>query len=233
VIGIGIGIGHTTQQAPSVSGVRLRSDRTYHPAPWNQLPGRRRYGRWIEDIQITVPLIASVRRQILWSAETGPTAVDVRIRGSGGFGLLASSLLVFCSALYLILRRLFQLLVLFGRGDRAKEIEIAALRHQVSVLPGVTANATGAWVAQQARNLVMDLDETAEHLRFLIRDRDAKFTRVFDEVFTPSAPGWSGRRSAHHGRTRSPNAGSVPSAAKAPTGSSSTTSSFSWGACSL
>ena len=37
------------------------------------------------------------------------------------------------SLLYLILCRIFQLLVLLGRGDYAKEIEILALRHQVAV----------------------------------------------------------------------------------------------------
>jgi putative transposase len=49
---------------------------------------------------------------------------------------------------------------------------------------GATTNPTGAWVAQQARNLLMDLGEGAEHIKFLIRDRDAKFTCVFDQIFT-------------------------------------------------
>jgi putative transposase len=49
---------------------------------------------------------------------------------------------------------------------------------------GVTTNPTGSWVAQQARNLLMGLGERADYIRFLIRDRDAKYTRVFDEVCT-------------------------------------------------
>ena len=50
-------------------------------------------------------------------------------------------------------------------------------------LAGCTANPTGPWVTQQARQLAWTLQEQPARFRFLIRDRDSKFTRDFDAVF--------------------------------------------------
>lgn len=42
--------------------------------------------------------------------------------------------------------------------------------------------ATAAWVAQAARNLVMDLEDAGCHVTYLIRDRDGKYPRMFDAI---------------------------------------------------
>jgi putative transposase len=64
---------------------------------------------------------------------------------------------------------------------------LAVIEHasrRVRVL-GVTAHPNAAWVTRAARNLVMDLDETGpvrHHVRYLIRDRDATYPALFDEI---------------------------------------------------
>jgi putative transposase len=47
----------------------------------------------------------------------------------------------------------------------------------------VTAHPDGAWVTQQARNLLLVLSERGQQVRFLLHDRDNKFSHGFDEVF--------------------------------------------------
>jgi hypothetical protein len=59
-------------------------------------------------------------------------------------------------------------------------IELGSRRVHVA---GCTANPSAPWVIQQARHLSWTLAERAERIRFLIRDRDQKFTDAFDEVF--------------------------------------------------
>jgi putative transposase len=68
--------------------------------------------------------------------------------------------------------------------DGTQAYVLAVIEHssrRIRIL-GLTPHPTGEWTAQQARNLVMDLDEQAHRVKFMIRDRGSNFTGAFDAV---------------------------------------------------
>ena len=68
--------------------------------------------------------------------------------------------------------------------DGTQAYVLAVIEHmprRIRIL-GLTLHPTGAWTAQQARNLLMDLSEQTRHAKFMISDRGSNFTTAFDAV---------------------------------------------------
>ena len=114
----------------------------------------------------------STVRQILKCAGTGPAP---RRDGPGWPGFLRSQ------AQGILALGFFTTDLLNG----AKVCVLAVIEHgtrRVRVL-GATGHPVQAWVVQQARNLLMDLEDTGTQVKFVLHDRDASFTAASGAVF--------------------------------------------------
>jgi putative transposase len=83
-------------------------------------------------------------------------------------------------------------------------------------LAGCSTNPTGAWVTQQARNLGLEFAD--EGMRFVIRDRDSKYSGPFDEIFRAGAIRIVRHPCGRRRPTPSPSGSSEPFASSASTG---------------
>jgi transposase InsO family protein len=131
------------------------------------------YQRIVGEIKgLGLKVSVTTVRKILREAGVGPVGERLGLSWRAFLRQQAASMLAvdFFTVETISLQRLY---VLFF-------IELASRRVH---LVGCTANPTGAWVTQQARHFAWTLQEQPSRFRFLIRDRDAKFTRSFDAVF--------------------------------------------------
>jgi hypothetical protein len=123
-------------------------------------------------VGLGVKLAASTVWSILKEAGIGPAPQRLETSWAEFLRAQAASILEcdFLTVDTLFLKRFY---VLFF-------VELATRR---GWLAGITTNPDGRWVTQQARNLLMTLDDEDVRPRFVVRDRDSKFTREFDAVF--------------------------------------------------
>jgi putative transposase len=140
------------------------------PAKENPLWGHRRIHGELTKLGVTVA--PSTVREILHAAGIDPAPRRPgpswrQFLHAQAAGIVAVDFLHVDTVL---LRRLY-VLVFIEHGTRRMH------------LGDVTANPTGEWTVQQARNLALSLGERFEDIRFLVRDRGSNFTASFDAVF--------------------------------------------------
>ncbi|HWG63805.1 MAG TPA: ATP-binding protein [Streptosporangiaceae bacterium] len=118
-----------------------------------------------------VKVAASTVWEILHEAGTDPAPERSSATWAGFLHSPAEALLAcdFFEAVTLSWERLHVLAVIGHAGRRIRIL-------------GATVHPNAPWVAQAARNLVMDLEDAGCRARFLIRDRDGKFPHLFDGI---------------------------------------------------
>jgi putative transposase len=122
--------------------------------------------------KLGIDVSATLVRSVLRAAGLPPAAQRGEL-GSRSFLRAQAATTLACDFFTVdtvLLRRLY-VLVFISIGSRRIEYVACA------------SNPDGAWMMQQARNLLMDLDERDQRPRFLIHDRDTKFSRAFDAIF--------------------------------------------------
>jgi len=131
------------------------------------------YVRIVGELRkLGIDVSATLVRNVLRAAGVPPAPERDRLDWRSFLRQHASTTLAcdFLTVDTVLLRRLY-VLVFICIGSR--RVEYVAC----------TPNPDGAWMLQQARNLVMDLDDRGQRPRLLIHDRDAKFSRAFGAVF--------------------------------------------------
>jgi putative transposase len=124
-----------------------------------------------ELIGLDIKVSATTVRRVLQQAGLGPSGARSGLSWRDFVRSQAKTILAtdFFTVDTVFLKRLY---VLFFIEIDTRRVHLA----------GVTASPTGPWVTQQARNLVMAVGEALSTRKFLIRDRDTKFTGTFDEA---------------------------------------------------
>ena len=131
------------------------------------------YVRIVGELRkLGIDVSATLVRNILHAAGVPPAPERDRLEWRSFLRQHAATTLAcdFLTVDTVLLRRLY-VLVFICIGSR--RIEYMAC----------TGNPDGEWMLQQARNLLMNLDDRGQRCRFLVHDRDSKFSRAFDAVF--------------------------------------------------